>query len=383
MNGVMTDAVTARVGMVGGGQLARMTHRAAIDLGIDLHVLAASERDPAVLAGSSHTIGDPGELDALRALASANDVLTFDHERIPNAHLRALEDEGFMVAPPARAKLLAQDKYLARQVLGDAGYPVPPFALADEPQAIVAFGALHGWPLVAKAPSGGYDGRGVWTVSDPAGAAAALADAGGTLLLEPRLTLDAEIAVLVARTSSGQIACYPAVETVQEDAMCREILAPARISSFVRDEAEQLARGIAETIGATGILAVELFLTPDGLIVNELALRPHNSGHYTIEGATTSQFEQHLRAVLDLPLGETRLTAPAVATVNIIGSGAAGPMNERVRGALQIPGAHLHLYRKDDRPGRKLGHVTVCGSELDAARAAALQAAAMIEGRDA
>jgi 5-(carboxyamino)imidazole ribonucleotide synthase len=378
-------AATARgpavVAMVGAGQLARMTHQAAIALGIELRVLAATAEDAAVRAGARHLTGSPDRLEDLRALAAGADVLTFDHEGVSPEHLAALEAEGVPLAPSAGSKLLAQDKLHARRRLAALGFPVPPFLHAKTPADAGRFAQEHGWPLVAKAPRGGYDGHGVFPLADPAAAVRALAAHPTGLLLEPRLGLTRELAVLVARTTGGERAVYPVVETVQREAMCREILAPARIPSSLAAQARELAGGIADAIGATGVLAVELFHTDqEQLLVNELALRPHNSGHYTIEGCATSQFEQHLRAVLDWPLGLPTLLAPAVATVNIIGPADGSDPAGRTASALTVPGAHVHLYGKLPRPGRKLGHVTVCGQDLGSARESAQVAASLLEG---
>jgi 5-(carboxyamino)imidazole ribonucleotide synthase len=366
--------------MVGAGQLARMTHRAAIDLGAELRVLAADRDDPAVLAGAPHLLGSPERLEDLRALARDCDVVTMDHEHVSPAHLAALEAEGARLEPGAAPLLFAQDKLHARRELAGLGLPVPPFAPARTREDAERFAAAHGWPLVAKAPRGGYDGRGVWTLADGAAAARLLAESPGGLVLEPRLELVRELAVLVARSPSGERVAYPVVETVQRDAMCREIVAPAPVAPGIAREACELALEVAERIGATGILAVELFLTAGGLSINELALRPHNSGHYTLGGCVTSQFEQHLRAVLDWPLGDPSLHAPAVCTVNVVGGPGGEDPRRRVAAALSVSGAQVHLYDKQPRPGRKLGHVTVCGAEPAAAREAALRAAGLLEG---
>jgi 5-(carboxyamino)imidazole ribonucleotide synthase len=367
--------------MVGAGQLARMTHQAAIALGVRLRVLATSHDESAVLAGAPARFGSPDDLDDLRALAADADVLTFDHEGVAPEHLATLVAEGVRVAPSPEAKLLAQDKLVARTTLGRHGFPVPPFAHATTPDEVRRFAGEHGPRLVAKAPRGGYDGRGVFFLDTPDGADELLAQMPGGLLLEPRLAIERELAVLVARTASGETVVYPAVETVQRDGMCREILAPAPVEPSLATEACELAAAVAGAIGATGILAVELFVTADGLIVNELALRPHNSGHYTIEGCETSQFEQHLRAVLDWPLGPAELVAPAVVTVNVVGPPDGLDPATRVPQALAVPGAHVHLYGKTARPGRKLGHVTVCAADLGTARTGARRAAALLEGR--
>lgn len=371
------------VAMVGAGQLARMTHQASIGLGVTLRVLATSEQDSAVRVGAEHLLGSPDSLEDLRRLAAGADVVTFDHEGIPPEALETLEREGVRLAPGPAAKLLAQDKAHARRTLAELGLPVPPFALAHTREEADAFAGEHSWPLVGKAPRGGYDGNGVFVLPDADAAAARLEQHPDGLLLEPHLAIERELAVLVARSSVGERVVYPVVETVQADAMCREILAPAPVGADLAQQAREIALTIAEAIDATGIMAVELFHTPDGLLINELALRPHNSGHYTIEGCESSQFEQHLRAVLGWPLGRPDLRAPAVATVNIIGPADGSDPHDRVPAALAVPGAHVHLYGKDARPGRKLGHVTVCADDAETARAAARLAAQRLEGRSA
>ena len=367
------------IAMVGAGQLARMTHQAAIGLGVELRVLAAAPDDPAVLAGAAHHIGDPADLEALRALAADAEVLTFDHERVPPEHLQALERSGVRVAPGAAAKLLAQDKLVARRTLAALGFPVPPFAHVTTHDELERFARRHGPEIVVKAVRGGYDGRGVRTL-DIAGDGLGELPAGG-LLAEPLLAVERELSVLLARSADGTTALYPVIETVQRDAMCRELRVPAPIPEADAVAAQRLATAIAEAIGATGVMAVELFVTAEGLVVNELALRPHNTGHWTIEGAETSQFEQHLRAVLGWPLGDASLRAGAVATVNVVGTEDGGDPATHLAHALATPGAHVHLYGKAPRPGRKLGHVTVCGEEPEVVRERALLAAARLEGR--
>lgn len=369
------------VAMVGAGQLARMAHQAAISLGVTLRVLAASSDDPAVRAGAATVLGSPDSLEDLRRLAEGADVVTFDHEQIPPEYLSALEQDGVRLAPPAAAKLFAQDKLHARRSLGDLGFPVPEFELVRTIDELVAFGGRHGWPVVAKPPRGGYDGRGVHWLADPAEAAEVLDAYPDGILLEPQLELVCELAVLVARNASGECVTYPVVESVQSDGMCRELKVPAPVDPELAAEAEVMAAEIAERIGAVGVMAVELFVTDTGLYVNELALRLHNTGHYTIEGTVTSQFEQHLRAVLGWPLGAVTLTAPAVATVNVVGSDTAHDPIAGLAGALSVPEAHVHLYGKQSRPGRKLGHVTVCGEDIELALATARKAVAHLEGR--
>ena len=369
-----------RVAMVGAGQLARMTHRAAIDLGIELAVLAASPDDAAVRAGASAVIGESSSATDVRRLAEGADVVTFDHEHAPPELLEQLEDEGLKLAPGPAAKRLAQDKLHARRTLAGLGFPVPDFAHATTAEEVDLFAAGHGWPVVAKAPRGGYDGRGVSIVGSLPEAQALLADSPDGLLLEPKLEIERELAVLVARSAGGEAVAYPVAETVQRDAMCREILVPAPVEEALAAQARELALAVTDTPGARGVIALELFVVDDSLLVNELALRPHNSGHFTIEGAETSQFEQHLRGVLGWPLGSPALTAPAVAMVNVVGPADGSDPRERLPEALAVPGAHVHLYDKSPAPGRKLGHVTVRGSGIEEAAAAARRAVAILEG---
>ncbi|MEW2332524.1 5-(carboxyamino)imidazole ribonucleotide synthase [Micromonospora chersina] len=377
------------VGMVGGGQLARMTHQAAIALGQSLRVLALAPDDGAALVAADVQYGDHTDLAALRTFAKGCDVVTFDHEHVPNAHIRALTEEGVKLFPPAEALVHAQDKRVMRERLGELGAPNPAWRPVAAPADLVAFGAEIGWPVVLKAARGGYDGRGVWMVED-ATAAAELATtllAGGTpLIVEERVALRRELAVQVARSPFGQVAAYPVVETVQRDGICVEVLAPAPDLPEERAvAAQQLAIDLATALGVVGLLAVELFETPTGLVVNELAMRPHNSGHWTIEGARTSQFEQHLRAVLDYPMGDTSLTAPVVVMANVLGGEPGGiSIDERLHHLFAAePGAKVHLYGKQVRPGRKIGHVTVLGDDLDDVRARAARAARWLrEGRE-
>ncbi|MFE9203761.1 5-(carboxyamino)imidazole ribonucleotide synthase [Micromonospora sp. NPDC007230] len=369
------------VGMVGGGQLARMTHQAAIALGQSLHVLALAPDDGAALVAADVQYGDHTDLAALRTFAKGCDVVTFDHEHVPTGHIRTLAEEGVKLFPPAEALVHAQDKRVMRERLGELGAPNPAWRPVEEPADLIAFGEATGWPVVLKAARGGYDGRGVWLVDDAAQAAelAATLLAGGTrLIVEERVALRRELAVQVARSPFGQVAVYPVVETVQRDGICVEVLAPAPdLPEELAVAAQQLAIDLATALGVVGLLAVELFETPAGLVVNELAMRPHNSGHWTIEGARTSQFEQHLRAVLDYPMGDTSLTAPVVVMANVLGGEPGGmPIDERLHHLFAAePGAKVHLYGKQVRPGRKIGHVTVLGNDLDDVRARAARAA--------
>jgi 5-(carboxyamino)imidazole ribonucleotide synthase len=370
---------SARVGMIGAGQLARMTQRAAIDLAVRLEVLAATAADPAVLVGAPFRIGSPLEVSAVTAFADGNDVITLDHELVSNAALQRIQAAGTSVVPDPEALRFAQDKLYARSQMASMGYPVPAFAQVDDVTAVEGFAARHGWPVVLKMSTMGYDGRGVEIVSGPEEAEAALAGAG-VWVAEEMLDLSIELAVVVARRPSGDEVTYPVVETVQEDGICRELVMPARIDAELAESAIALARDVVAAIGAAGIVAVEMFVTTEGsLLINEFATRPHNSGHATIEGAITSQFHNHLRAALDWPLGSTELVAPAVAMVNVLGRGTDLAM-ANLPLALEVEGASVHLYGKEERLGRKIGHVTALGDSPDQALATARKAAAMLGG---
>jgi 5-(carboxyamino)imidazole ribonucleotide synthase len=361
------------VGMVGGGQLARMTHQAAIALGQSLRVLAESPDDSAALIAADVHLGGHTDLEALRAFAKGCEVVTFDHEHVPGEHIRTLADEGVKLFPAAHALRFAQDKRAMRERLTELDAPVPRWQAVADPGDIAAFGARVGWPVIAKSTTGGYDGRGVFVL-----------DADTTpppveLIVEEKVALRRELAALVARSPFGQVAAYPVVETVQRDGICVEVLAPAPGLAEQRAvQAQQLAIRLATELDVVGLLAVELFETTSGeLLVNELAMRPHNSGHWTIEGARTSQFEQHLRAVLDYPLGDTALAAPVVVMANVLGGPAGGmAVDERLHHLFAAdPGIKVHLYGKQIRPGRKIGHVTALGDDLESTRARAVAAA--------
>jgi 5-(carboxyamino)imidazole ribonucleotide synthase len=370
--------------MVGAGQLSRMTHQAAIALGQSLRVLADSADDGAALVAHDVVVGDYHELADLQAFAVGCDVVTWDHEHVPNEHIAALAAAGVTVHPTAEALHFAQDKAAMRRRLGELGIACPSWVdldAADNPAtALDEFATRVGWPIVLKATRGGYDGKGVWVVAHALAAAEVLAS-GTPLLAEELVPIRRELAADVARSPFGQGAVWPVVETVQRDGICVEVIAPAPDLSDERaDEAQGIALRLAAELGVTGVLAVELFETTDGrLLVNELAMRPHNSAHWTIEGARTSQFEQHLRAVLDYPLGITTLTAPVVVMANLL----AGPddvepkgIDERVHHFMaNWPDVKLHLYGKGFRPGRKVGHVTALGTDLAEVRARATAAA--------
>ena len=354
------------VGMVGGGQLARMTAAAAVGLGAMFRVLSESEKESAALVTRDVTIGSHLSLPDVSAFAAQCDVITFDHEHVPGPILAKLESDGVLVRPGGGALRYTQDKLAMRERLTALGVPCPRFVPVSSLADVAAF-ARGTWPVVLKAVSGGYDGKGVWVCSSAAEAEDVLA-LGIALMAEEFVPFKRELAALVARSPSGQGAAYPVVQTVQVDGICREVIAPAPgLSKDTAVEAEAMALKIAAELGVTGLLAVELFETSQGgLLVNELAMRPHNSGHWTIEGARTSQFEQHLRAVLDLPLGSC---APPEGTftvmANLLGGTDPDVFDRYIHVMAADPTVKVHFYGKEVRVGRKIGHVTIVGGPDD------------------
>ena len=371
------DDPTRVLGMVGAGQLARMTHQAMIGLW-PVRVFAEGPGDAAARVHGDPVVGSTAAFEDLDAFAAGCHVVTFDHELVDPALLARLEASGHLLRPSASALRYSQDKLFQRRQLHTAGFPVPAFRAVAAPDDLVAFGDEHGWPVVAKAARGGYDGRGVWVVDDPDAARELVAGAsaeGVALLAEEHVPIQREVAVAVARRADGEAVTYPVTETVQDDGICVELVVPAPVPEDVAAAAVDLGHRLATEIGGAGLVAVELFQTADGLLVNELAQRPHNSMHWTIEGARTSQFQNHARAVLDLPLGDTAPTAPVVVTVNVLGNAAGDDPRHRLAAALAVPGVAVHLYDKGPRPGRKLGHVTAVGDDLEDARDRAHRAA--------
>ncbi|MDY0830338.1 5-(carboxyamino)imidazole ribonucleotide synthase [Microbacterium sp. BG28] len=363
--------MAVRVGVVGGGQLARMMIAPAAELGLEIRVLAESEGMSAALAATA--VGDYRDLETVRAFARDVDVLTFDHEHVPQDVLRALVADGIAVHPGPDALRFAQDKLDMRERLTQLGMPQPDWARVENIDQLQEFLDDHGRRAVVKTPRGGYDGKGVRVVSAATEAQdwfTALAEdaRGGALLVEELVDFRRELAQQVARRPSGDIVAYPVVETVQRDGVCAEVVAPAPgAQGRLAAEAERIGVAIADGLGVTGMLAVELFETTDErLLVNELAMRPHNSGHWSQDGAVTSQFEQHLRAVLDLPLGAAGARAPWSVMINILGGPAEGTLENRFGAAMSAhPAAKVHTYGKAPRPGRKVGHVNVAGDDLD------------------
>ncbi len=367
--------MTLSVGVIGGGQLARMMIPPAIELGIDLRVLAETAGESAGIAVTQ--LGDYRSAEDVLRFAQGVDVVTFDHEHVPQPVLRALVAAGVAVRPGPDALEFAQDKLRMRSRLAALGLPVPEWGAVSSLADLDRFIARHGGRAVVKTARGGYDGKGVRVVS----AAAEVADwfdDDDPLLVEELVDFRRELSQMLARRPSGEIALWPVVESIQRGGVCVEVIAPApQASPKLREVAAEIATTIAAELGVTGALAVELFeTTDDRLLINELAMRPHNSGHWTIDGSATSQFEQHLRAVLDLPLGPTTAREPWSVMVNVLG----GTTADRHAAALaDQPGAKLHFYGKQPRPGRKVGHVTAGGDDLEDVVFRARAAAAFFE----
>lgn len=371
-----------RVGVIGGGQLARMMIPAAVELGLDIKVLAETENAPAAIA--ANMVGDYRDAETVYAFAETVDVITFDHEHVPQPILRELVARGHAVHPGPDALLYAQDKLLMREKLAELGVPIPDWARVETMAELQSFLDEHGGRGVVKTARGGYDGKGVRVVSHPTQVQEwfeALAEDGngGALLVEELVDFRRELAQLIARRPSGETALWPVVESVQKDGVCAEVVAPAPHSrGRVAAVAAEIAETIATRLGVTGVLAVELFETSDErILVNELAMRPHNSGHWSMDGATTGQFEQHLRAVLDLPLGATGCRDEWSVMVNVLGGPVGASLTDRYPRVLaEHPTVKVHNYDKESRPGRKVGHVNAGGENLDdvvyEARAAAV-----------
>ena len=365
------------VGIAGAGQLARMTCLAAWPLGIRVAVLG-SPGEPAAPMAAALVEGDWRDADAVRALGAAAGVVTLENEFVDAGALASVQAAGTPVRPDPATLARVQDKALQKELLRGAGLPTAPFLVVENARELAAAGRDLGWPLMLKARRLGYDGYGNATCADPDEAREALArlDGGDGVLVEGMVRFERELAAMVARSPSGAEARYPVVETVQRNHVCHEVVAPAPIAPDAAARAGEVAAAAAAAARGLGVTGVEMFLVGAGeVLVNELAPRPHNSGHYTIEACETSQFENHLRGVLDLPLGEVTMRAPAAAMVNLLGS-STGPARPRVAAALAVEGAHLHLYDKAEvRPGRKMGHVTALAGTLAVALERARRAA--------
>ena len=366
------------LGIAGAGQLARMTCLAAWPLGIRVAVLGRPDEPSAPMAAGLIE-GDWKDADAVRALGAAVGVVTLENEFVDAAALASVQAAGTPVRPNAGAMAIVQDKALQKEMLHAANLPVPRFAVAESADDLPAIGRDLGWPLMLKARTLGYDGYGNAPCAAPEAARAAFArlDSGDGVLAEAMVPFSAELAAMVARSPSGQEAVYPVVQTVQRNHVCHEVVAPAPVARWVLDLAAATASAAAAAGRGLGVMGVEMFLMESGqVLVNELAPRPHNSGHYTIEACETSQFENHLRGVLDMPLGDVTMRAPVAVMVNLLGTHA-GPARPERAAALAVEGAHLHLYDKAEvRPGRKMGHVTALGGTAQDALGRARRAAA-------
>ncbi|GAA1501140.1 5-(carboxyamino)imidazole ribonucleotide synthase [Streptomyces synnematoformans] len=376
--------------MIGGGQLARMTHQAGIPLGIRFKLLSGTTKDSAALVAGDTVVGDYRDLDTLRDFARGCDVITFDHEHVPTAHLRALQAEGVAVRPGPHALVYAQDKGAMRARLTELGIPCPRHRIVADPADVTAFareGAREGdgFPVVLKTVRGGYDGKGVWVVRREEDAAVPFR-AGVPVLAEELVDFRRELAANVVRSPSGQAVAYPVVESVQVDGVCDTVIAPAPgLPPAAAVRTQQLALRIASELDVVGHLAVELFEAggDEGeprILVNELAMRPHNSGHWTQDGAVTSQFDNHVRAVLDLPLGDPRPRAPWTVMANVLGGDYPDMYPAYLHCMARDPGLKIHMYGKDVKPGRKVGHVNTYGDDLADVRERARHAADYLRG---
>jgi 5-(carboxyamino)imidazole ribonucleotide synthase len=343
------------VGVIGAGQLARMSVAPAAALGVKLLLLANNSDDSAAQI-TNHIVGDYRDFETVRAFAQKCDVITFEHELIPLSIIKNLEADGIVVRPGSASFIYSQDKAAMRDRL--ANFPSPKYAVVTQAKEVTEF------PVIAKAISGGYDGRGVWKVNSSDELATILNEAG-KVLIEEFINFDYEIAVMVARSPHGQATTWAPTQTVQREGICTMTITPApQLSNEMSERAQKLALDIANEVGVVGVMAVEIFVKGEEFFINELAMRPHNSGHWTIEGSVTSQFEQHLRAILDLPLGNPAMTAPIAVMGNILG----GEKQDMYRPYLHLmartPSLKFHHYKKDVRPGRKIGHVNLLGDNL-------------------
>jgi 5-(carboxyamino)imidazole ribonucleotide synthase len=373
-----------RVGVIGGGQLARMMQPAAINLGIHLRVLTASPTDSAAQVIPDTVVGSHEDWAALKAFALECDVITFDHEHVPIHFLEDLQKLGVAVRPGPHALRFAQDKIEMRRVLTQAGIDCPVWKEITSETELAEFGEAVGWPLVVKTARGGYDGKGVWVVKNLAEGTEIISKIqadGNRILAEEQVPFTRELAAQVARSPHGQCVAYPVVKSTQTDGICHEVIAPCPNLDVERAAgAQAMAIKIADLLDVQGMLAVELFDTGTRILVNELAMRPHNSGHWSMDGAVTSQFENHLRAVLDWPLGSPAPTGPKTVMVNLLGKDI-GDLHGAFRHVMaRDPGIKVHLYGKEVRPGRKIGHVNATGDNIEALLQRAWHAADYLTG---
>jgi 5-(carboxyamino)imidazole ribonucleotide synthase len=343
------------VGVIGAGQLARMSIAPAAALGVDLLLLAADSNDSGAQV-TNHVVGNYKDLETVKAFAKNCDVVTFEHELIPLSIIKSLEADGVVVRPSSASFVYSQDKAAMREKL--SSYPAPNFQIVTDSSQVSEY------PVIAKAISGGYDGRGVWKINSQQELSEIVKEVG-KVLVEELIDFDYEIAVMVARSPHGQATTWAPTQTVQKDGICVMTISPApQLSAALSEKAQKLALDIAAEVGVIGVMAVEMFVKGEELFINELAMRPHNSGHWTIEGAHTSQFEQHLRAVLDLPLGDPSMTAPIAVMGNVLGGTKTDMYRPYLHLMARTPALNFYNYKKEVRPGRKIGHVTLLGQNL-------------------
>lgn len=388
----MTFPVTGpKIGVIGGGQLARMMAPAATELGLELQVLAESDDVCATRAVPYAPVGDYRDFDTLHEFARGVDVLTFDHEHVPTDFLQRLIADGVNVQPRPGALVHAQDKLEMRKAVDRLGLPNPTWAEVKTLNELLVFGEETGWPVVLKTPRGGYDGKGVLVLDDADQArhqAATWFDQlsertdFSSLLVEEKVLFTRELSALVARRDSGEVRAWPVAESIQVNSVCDEVIAPAPgLSEDLMRAATAAAVQVATELDVTGVMAAELFEVPGsaaGFMVNEFAMRPHNSGHWTQDGSVTSQFEQHLRAVANLPLGDTSLKSDYALMKNFLGG-----ENQDIFGVYpqvlgNYPAAKMHFYGKEPKPGRKIGHINMIGSNLPTMRQQATAAAHLL-----
>ncbi len=379
----ITESISYRIGIIGGGQLAKMTAMAALQLGCDVVVLERNKVSPAATLATHSLIGDWDSPEELLKLAAHVDIVTLENEFVDADSLKVLTDHGYTLYPSARTMALIQDKFLQKQTCSAAGIGVPEFRAASSPDDILKAGKEFGWPMILKKRRNSYDGKGNFTVSSAADVEQAWKQLDGDingLYVEAFCPFIMELAVIITRSCNGEMVTYPVVETIQKDHVCHVVKAPAPIDSDLAEKAAETARRAIIEIDAVGSFGVEMFLTKDNeIILNEIAPRVHNSGHYTIEACVCSQFENHVRAILGWPLGSTGMVRPAAVMVNLLGTDQSPGFPVGIDRALAMPGAHVHIYGKTmSGKGRKMGHVTAVADTLENAYAAAKQAAEYI-----
>ena len=376
-----------RIGIVGGGQLAKMTALSALEFGCDIHILERNPEGPAMNLAGKTFIGDWDNPDDLLKLAEHADVITLENEFVDANSLSELEKAGHTLFPTAKSIGLVQDKYIQKQTLQEAGLPLSPFRSIESREEILEVAKELNWPLVIKTRRNGYDGKGNATINNENELDAAWYKLDGdnrTLYAEAFCPFVSELAIIITTSRNGEVATYPLVESVQRDHICHIVRAPALVSDSITENAIDIAQRAVVAIGAIGSFGVEMFLTKDGeVIINELAPRVHNSGHYTIEACECSQFENHVRAVLGWPLGSTKMVKPAAVMVNLLGQGHGNGQPAGFNEAMDMPGVHIHIYGKElSMPGRKMGHVTALGETIAEAEKAAQAAADVLNFGD-